>query len=1075
MYNIFLLLLFFILPPSFSLATEPSIGFDHFSIKDGLPHYSVRIILQDSQGYLWIGTEGGLARYDGYSFRVFTHNPEVPSSLSDNFVYAITEDRKGYLWVGTIGGGLNRFNPQTETFQHYRHDDSDPTSLSHDDVFAITEDHQGNLWVGTNNGLNKFNPENQTFQHYRHEANNPDSLSSDGIFVIKKDSQGHLWIGSFESGLSRFNPQTEAFMHYRHDDKDPQSLTSDKVTTINEDRQGNIWVGTVEGLNKFNPESQAFQHYRHDENKVNSLSHNAVRSFAEDRQGNLWVGTPGGLNRFNPQTETFHHFRHDENDRYSLSEDLVWTIAEDHQGNLWMGTLFEGLNRFNPQTEAFQHYRHEANNSNSLSSNKVSSFADDRQGNIWIGTKKGLNRFNPQTETFQHYRHEANNSNSLSSNKINSLADDLQGNIWVGTSKGLNRFNSDKETFQHYLHEANNPNSLSSDYVSVITKDRNGYLWVGTLNGLNRFDPDKDTFQHYRHDANNLNSLSGDYIVDIIEDREGYLWVGTFGAGLNRFNPQTEIFQHYRHDDNDPTSLSHDDVYAITEDHQGNLWVGTNNGLNLLNKQSNKFKLFDMNNGLTNNRVSGVEKDNKGLLWISSPRGLSRFNPETESFKNQDMIAGMQSSNYYSRALFRSHTGELYLGGKNGFDRYFPDKIIDDIKAPIVVFTDLLIANQPVPIGETNTAEDIFSLEKVINLTQTLTLTSQQNMVTFEFTTLHFTNPKKHQYAYFLEGWDQQWISTNYQNRRATYTNLPAGDYVLRIKASNADGVWNEKGASLKITVLPPFWKTWWAYSIYALILILLLWWFVRTQRKKVHFEREINQQLEQKVAERTAELEKISLTDQLTGAHNRRFLDKFIDKEIAQINRAYFEYKEKPSSKLGFIMLDMDHFKQVNDVHGHDAGDKVLVQLVEIITATCRQSDWVVRWGGEEFVVVVNAVNLEEIQNLAERIRVNIETHSFDIGNGKSLNKTCSIGITSYPFIEKKPEAFSWEQTLSFADIALYAVKNNGRNAWISLFERSVINIEQLSIEMAELIDTQIKEGHISYETSLQQKVKWA
>jgi len=1076
-HNIFIALLFFILPLDISLAAESSFGFDRISIEDGLPHYSVISMFQDRQGFLWIGTVKGLARYDGYSFKTFVHNPEERISISSSAISAITEDRQGGIWVGTWGGGVNRFNPETETFQHYLHDANNPQSLSHNTVRAITIDNQGNLWVGTSSGLNRFNPETETFQHYLHDANNPNSLSHDHVRTITEDIQGNLWIGT-SSGLNRFNPEKETFQHYLHDANNPNSLSHDHIRSITADREGNLWVGTLGGgLNRFDPHTEIFHHYRHDANNPNSLSDDNVMTITEDRQGNLWVGTMDyGINRFNSETKTFQHYLYNANNPRSLSDDTVFSISKDRQGGIWVGTR-RGLNRLHPQTKTFQHYRHDPNNPNSLSHTGVFAITEDRQGSIWIGTRAGgLNRFNLETETFQHYRHDANNPNSLSHDYVRSIAVDSQGELWVGTwDEGLNRFNPQTETFQHYTHDANNPHSLSDNRVTSITEDSLGNLWVGTWGGgLNRFNPETETFQHYRHDANNPNSLSHDMVFSISEDRQGHLWVGT-RHGLNRFNPETETFQHYLHDANNPNSLSDDNVMTITEDRQGGIWVGTSDGLNLLDKQSNTFKRFDLMN---NESIYNIEEDNQGQLWLSSNYSLSRLNPKTGGFKKYDEGNGLQGDEFVLGSSLKSHTGEMYFGDSSGFHRFSPLKITDDLEPPKVTFTDLLISNQSVAIGinsnNTSSFENVFTLDKAIHSTKILTLNHQQNMVTFEFSTLHFTNPKKHQYAYKLEGFDKQWIKTDHKNRRATYTNLPAGEYIIRVKASNGDGVWNEKGASLKITVLPPFWKTWWAYSFYYLILISLIWWFVRTQRKKVQFEREINQQLEQKVAERTSELEKVSLTDQLTGAHNRRFLDKFIDKEIAKINRAYFEHKENASPKLGFIMLDMDHFKQVNDVHGHDAGDKVLVQLVKIITDTCRLSDWVVRWGGEEFVVVANAVNLQEIQNLAERIRVNIEAHSFDIGNGKTLMKTCSIGITSYPFVEKKPEAFSWEQTLNIADIALYAVKNNGRNAWISLFEKDVTNVEQLSLEMAELIDTQIKEGHLSYETSFQKEVEW-
>jgi len=1089
----------------FSFDGKPSVRFKHLTIEDGLPQNSVQATLQDSTGFLWIGTQEGLVRYDGYNLKVFKHEPNNNHSLSGDDIVFLLEDKQDKLWVGTRGGGLNYFNPKTQQFTHYRHVAGDDKSLSDDSVWSLIEDNKGNFWVGTlGGGLNHFNPTTQQFTQYRHEAGNANSLSDDDVRSLLEDNQGNLWVGTDGGGLNHFNPKTQQFTHYRHQTGNANSLSDDDVRSLLEDNQGNLWVGTRGGgLNYFNPKTQQFTHYRHQAGDVNSLSNDDVRNLLEDNQGNLWVGTRGGgLNHFNPQTQHFTHYRHQAGDANSLSDDDVRHLSEDNQGNLWVGTQDGGLSHFIPKTQQFTHYRHQAGDTNSLSHDGVWGLIEDSKGHLWVGTEGGgLNHFNPTTQQFTQYRHEAGNANSLSDDDVYSLLEDSQGNLWLGTiGDGLNHFNSKTQQFTHYRYQAGNANSLSDDDVLSLIADSQGHLWVGTRGGgLNYFNPKTQQFTHYRHQGNDENSLSHDDVFSLIKDSQGNLWLGTLGGGLNHFNLKTQKITHYRHQGNDENSLSHDRVYSLLEDSQGNLWVGTSDGLNLFNNQTTKFKRFTKENGLPNNVIYRIEEDKQGNIWLSTNQGLSRMNPKTGTFRNYDVGDGLQSNEFNGGASFKSKNGELFFGGINGFNRFNPENITDDEQVPIVLITDMFLLNESVsivplisshsPALEQNTKtklltasapnnavdeETVFSLTQAIHVTKAITLTHKDNIVAFEFAALHFSNPTKNKFAYQLVGWDKDWVQTDHKNRRATYTNLPNGDYTFRVKASNADGYWNEEGVSLQITVLPPPWETWWAYTLYGLFLMSLVVAFIQSQRKKVIFERAINEQLERKVAERTAELEKVSLTDQLTGAHNRRFFHKHIDKEIAQIKRAFFKPKEATPSKIGFIMLDMDHFKQVNDVHGHDAGDRVLVQLVKIITDTSRESDWVVRWGGEEFVVIVNAVNLQEIQNLAERIRINIEAHSFDIGDGKTINKTCSIGISSYPFIEKNPEALSWEQTLNFADIALYSVKNNGRNAWVSLFEKDITNVDQL-IEVTSSIETLIKNAHLSYETSLQKEVDWS
>jgi len=1038
----------------FSFDGKPSVRFKHLTLEDGLPQNTVQAILKDSTGFLWIGTQEGLVRYDGYSLKVFKHEANNVNSLSNGSIHSIIEDSQGNLWLGIYAGGLNHFNTKTKQFTHYRHQASDINSLSNDRVISLLEDSQGKLWVGTyGGGLNHFNPKTQQFTHYRYQVGDANSLNNDYVMSLVEDSQGNLWVGTYGGGINHFNTKTQEFTHYRHQTSDTNSLSNDRVMSLLEDSQGNLWVGTY----------------------------------------------GGGINHFNTKTQQFTHYRHQVGDANSLSDDIVYGIVEDNQGNIWVGTR-DGLNYFNPKTQQFNHYRHQAVDANSLSDDNVNSLLEDSQSNLWVGTRGGLNHFNIKTQQFTHYRHQASDANSLSDDNVSSLLEDSQGNLWVGTyGGGINHFNIKTQQFTHYRHQAVDANSLSDDNVYSLLKDSQGNLWVGTYGGgINHFNTKTQQFTHYRHQVGDANSLSDDVVNGIIEDNQGNLWVGTRG-GLNHFNPKTQQFTHYRHQTRDTNSLSNDYVMSLLEDSQGNIWVGTSGGLNFFNKKTARFTRYTIENGLPSNFIYRIEEDKQGNIWLSTNKGLSRMAPKTETFRSYDVGDGLQSNKFNGGASFKSKNGELFFGGINGFNRFYPEHIIDDKEVPIVLITDMLLLNESVPVvsinssqsptleqyteakslmasSSRNTGDEIanFSLNQAIHETKAITLTYKDNIVAFEFAALHFSNPKKNQFAYQLLGWDKDWVTTDYKNRRATYTNLPDGDYTFKVKASNADGYWNEEGASLNITVFPPPWKSWWAYTLYGLFLLSLVLAFIHSQRKKLIVERVINEQLERKVAERTAELEKVSFTDQLTGAHNRRFFHKHIDKEIAQIKRAYFKPKGATPPKIGFIMLDMDHFKQVNDVHGHDAGDRVLVQLVKIISDTSRESDWVVRWGGEEFVVIANAVNLQEIQNLAERIRINIEAHSFDIGNGKKLNKTCSIGISSYPFIEEKPEALSWEQTLNFADIALYAVKNNGRNAWISLFEKDITNVDQL-IEVTSSIETLIKNAHLSYETSLQKEVDWS
>ncbi|MCI2282104.1 hypothetical protein L3081_00190 [Colwellia sp. MSW7] len=580
----------------------------------------------------------------------------------------------------------------------------------------------------------------------------------------------------------------------------------------------------------------------------------------------------GGLNYFNTENEQFTQYLYQSNNPTSLSNNNVFRIVEDNQNNIWVGTVGGGLNHFNIKDESFTHYRNQTNNRNSLSQNNVFSIVEDNQSDLWVGIQAGgLDHFDSKNKQFTHYRHQKDDLNSLSSDIVSCVIEDSHGNIWIGTNKGVNHFNTKSKQFTHYRHQSNNLNSLSSDKVMSMIEDTQGNLWFGTTGGINHFNTTNKQFTHYSHQDDNTNSLSNNSVLSMIEDTQGNLWFGTTG-GLNHFNTKTEQFTHFRHKANDADSLSNDTVLSITEDSRGNIWVGTYNGLNLFDTRLKKFRTYTKVQGLPDNVIYSTEEDNLGYIWISTNQGLSRMDPKAETFKSYNVSDGLQSNEFNIGASFKSKSGELFFGGTNGFNRFFPENSKDDIKPPKVVISNMLLLNKPVSItstfpqltNEQTTKPAIdnqltekytgFSLDKTIHETKSIVLTHKDNILTFEFSALHFRNTKKNKFAYKLIGWDKEWVNTDYKNRRATYTNLPYGDYTFSVKASNSDGYWNEEGTSLQIIILPPPWKTWWAYALYSLILLSVVFVYIRSQRHKLIFERQLNAQLESKVEARTKE-----------------------------------------------------------------------------------------------------------------------------------------------------------------------------------------------------------------------------
>jgi ligand-binding sensor domain-containing protein/signal transduction histidine kinase len=693
----------------------------------------------------------------------YQHDPSDPNSLSDNSIHAICRDESGTLWIGTLGGGVNKFNKETETFTHYKHDPNDLNSLSNNFVWSIYQDNSGTLWIGTfGGGLNKL---------IRHSPNAPGAapLASCGQHKGTRCKGVH-------------------FIHYQQDPSDPHSLSDDDVTAILEDKRGTLWVGTFGGgLNKFDRETGRFAHFKHDPYNLYSLGDDDVLSLYEDESGIIWIGAHlgSGLSKFDRKKQKFTHYKNDPANANSLSDDIVWSIHEDSNQDgsvLWIGTYRGGLNRFDRKRNQYVHYQHDPADPHSLSQNHVRAIYEDESETLWIGTySEGLNKFDPKTNRFTRYKHNPSDPNSLSNNQIRSICGDKSG------SKALS-----------------------------------GTLWIGTFGGgLNQLDKRKEEFKRYRHDPTDENSLSDDRVYCVYQDRSGTLWIGTYGGGLNKLAPlssgnnsETVVsangaashqksvhFIRYVHDASNPNSLSDNRVLAIYESRpdpavaggEGTLWVGTDGGgLNKFDRKSGKFRQFSEKDGLPSDLILGILEDDNGNLWLSTNNGLSKLDPQTMTFKNYDESDGVQSKEFSGGAYCQSERGEMFFGGVNGLNGFFPNGIKENSHVPPIVITAFKKFGEEVKLENGD-----------------IELSHTDSFFSIEFAALDYCNPAKNQYAYRLDGFDKKW---NYCGTRrfASYTNLDPGEYIFRVKGANNDGVWNEAGVSLKIAIRPPFWRTRW-------------------------------------------------------------------------------------------------------------------------------------------------------------------------------------------------------------------------------------------------------------------------
>jgi diguanylate cyclase (GGDEF)-like protein len=1064
-------------------AEARNVRFERLSLEQGLSQSHVNCILQDRHGFLWLGTQDGLNRYDGYSFRVFKHDSREPGSLASNTVWALFEDRNGALWVGTDGGGLDRWDPSREEFVHHRHESANAKSLSGNRVRAIVETKDGVLWVGTDGaGLSRLDRSSGEFTSYRSRTGDPRSLSSDRVRFLMEDRDGALWIATDGGGLVRLDSARVNFTTYRTDASDPASLSDDRVRHVFQDRDGALWVGTYQaGLNRLEGGAR-FTHFRAGPEQ-GSLANDRVRVALQDRTGVLWIGTDGGLSEFRPESQSFVNHGHRDTDRTSLSDDRVLSLYQDRGGVFWVGTQGGGLNKWNTATGSFALVRSDPASSSSLTSNRITAFAS-APDTLWVGTSAGLNRFDRRTGTVRAYRHDPKDPTSLSDDRVMSLLLDRSGRLWVGTFEGgLNRLDPASEKFKRFSPDPTDASALSGPGITSLLEDREGRLWVGVFRGgLNRMDPDTGKAVQYRSAPDKPATLSSDSVISLAEDRAGMIWVGTDGGGLNRFDPATGTAVRYQSDPTNSRSLSSDAIFVIHEGRNGDLWVGTQGGGLNRWKVSDRaagtpvFDRYTEREGLANDTVYGLLEEDSGNLWMSTNRGLSRLDPETGSFRNFDATHGLQSDEFNFGAYHLATTGEMFFGGIDGFNTFVPSRVRRNDYVPPVVLTSIQKLNREVRLGQ-----DLGDVREI-------TLGHRDYVVSFEYAALDFSAPDRNRYAYKLEGLDHDWVAAG-SARRASYTNLRPGSYVFRVRGSNGDGAWNQDGIALRITVEPPPWRSAWAYAVYGLLAFAALRTYGRIQERGRLREIEYSHRLEKQVEDRTAELaqrndelqllngklEDASLTDSLTGLSNRRFLMAQMPQDVAVVERYYRRLDSTGTPPLpgnqpdfALMMIDLDGLKGVNDTYGHAAGDRALMQIREILERACRKSDTLVRWGGDEFLVVARYVEPEVVEALAERIRRAVEEHPFDLGLGRPVHLGCSIGFAMYPFLKSAPSLLTWEQVGSIADRALYAAKSSGRNAWVGILGTAKTPTDDLVHLVSHRPATLTRDGSIAVRSSV-------
>jgi ligand-binding sensor domain-containing protein/serine phosphatase RsbU (regulator of sigma subunit) len=856
-----LAIFFFLVMCNLLFAQTSQMRFKRISIDDGLSQVCVNHILQDKKGFMWFATQDGLNRYDGYTFTVYKPNPSNPNSLSNNVVKSLFEDNEGIIWIGTAGGGLNRFDPETETFTSYMYDPFSKTSLSNNDVYSIYEDTHGNFWVGTfGGGLNLFNKKTKTFKSYRHDPTDATTISGDAVRAITEDKNGNLWIGIDAGGLNRFNPQTGVFTRF----PSGKYLSDDVVMSLYLD--GNkLYIGTYSGgLNVFDINSHETKVYNAlGDNK--SLSSNVVWTIAPSNPNELFVGTRGGgLNIFDKTTETFTSYHYNPADASSISNMNIISIFKDRSGVVWFGTESAGVNKYISSGRQMKLLKNDRDNTNSLSNNNVFSIHEDSSSMLWIGTRGGgLNKYDPKTNTFKHI-----GAKDPGMMNILSFCKESNNKIWVGTDgNGFYLLDSTGVAVQHFRFDPKSANSISNNAISAITVDKDRILWIGTYGGgLNVYDQEQNRFRNFPIDRKNAMK---NVVWCLTESRDGILWIGTGGHGLVRFDKETFRSVAFENSISDPSSISNDVVLSIFEDRDGEIWVGTGGGgINRFNRTTGTFKAYTHADGLCNDFVIGIVEDSHGNLWLSTYNGISRFDKSKCVFSNYYENDGLQGNTFNERSILKSQNGNLFFGGSNGLTFFHPDSLAVIQDLPQTVLTDLKIFNKSVAVYAS--IGDRVILEKPISFLDELVLSYKHSVFTIEFAALHYVAPNHNKYRYKMEGFDADWIETTAKNRIATYTNLGGGKYTFIVQAANSEGVWNENGRTLKIEIIPPFYKTEWFYTIVIVFVLISIYVFIRVrERQLLH----ANILLEDTVVERTQEInqqkEELKLQSELLARNN--------------------------------------------------------------------------------------------------------------------------------------------------------------------------------------------------------------
>lgn len=1009
-------------------------SFRRLALPDDVPAHITSALAQDRDGFLWIGTQGGLVRYDGYEARVFRAQPNDPRSLGGSYVRALLATTDGRLWVGTFSGGLSVYDPAHETFTRYvQRQPGSAVGLSHDRVEGLAEDREGFVWVATNAGLDRLDPRTGQATSFLHSDADPASLADERVRGLLVDRRGRLWLGH-RDGLQRWLGPGRGFERVASDPGVPDSLAHQTVARLYEDAHGRLWIGTTDhGLAVLDTETGLLRRLGSRPAAPDGLSHFWVYGFAEAGPDVMWVATfGGGIDVVDASSlRVLARLQADPSADGALPGDRIGALLRDRSGTLWAGTWGQGLARHDPQARGLRSLRARVSRPDGLSHPAAVRALEMQDGTLWVGTNgNGVDVFDRTLRRVDEHRPNPRSPQALSDGGVTCLAQAADGTAWVATLDGnLHRRRPRAWGFERLTRA----DGLPGGPIRALTFDAHGVLWIGAAEGLGRLEPGAARVQTFRHRPGAPETLVADTVEAIAPGPDGLLWVGT-DSGLDLFDPASARVR--AHVGAGPGALPSKWVPDLLVASDGRLWVATQAGACVLAAWDGvraRFECVAERSGRPPAPVEALIEDATGGVWLGARQ---RLDPRTWRVQDFGPADGCEFRSFFIASRTRLRDGRLLFGSPEGLLVVDPAAIRPWDYAPPLVASAVHVDGAARP-GASRLRE--------------LVLRPGERGFRLDVAALDFSAPERNHYRSWLVGFDSDWTPAGPAQRSISFTNLPPGAYVLRVAGTNRAGRLSPHELRLAVRVLPAWHQTSW---FRGLALAGLLGGAFLGYRLRVRGLRRRAHELARLVAERTRELqqqgleladrnrelqaayariEAASLTDPLTGLRNRRFLDQALQADTELAARRH-EDGTGSGADLVFLVLDLDGFKGVNDTHGHAAGDAVLQQLAELLRTTFRAADHVVRWGGEEFVVVVRFIERSQGMTLAEKVRQAVAQHVFRLPAGTSLRLTISLGLASFPWSPHWPRALSWPEIVALADVALYAAKRSGRHRWVAL-----------------------------------------